>query len=448
MSARGASRVADASSWVAEWLGRLLGVELLGDRPGDVLFVADNTAISLGGGNVKPSGSDVVDRIIVHCAYLYTTRRVTEGYVPAEHDTGWQTLVAQAQKLADELAKQSLRGDLTSSLPYLSIVAPHSLLLADGGLCVRPSVVLTKIYDAEIATLRSACSLPALGSAGGSWETIISQSLIPTVAVRSALWLRSSSSFKVSPTTAYCHFCGLHVAQWSFHFRSLCPRIVIATAAGFKAILYQLSILGWNSSTSFLWSAHCTSAGGEVLDVVMGTEYQLTSAAESSLCCSWSGLVWVQGSPTCEHPAMSQSQCTLVAEAYLKAFHRFVAQADILPALLDESAFVCPLSTPSHVPWGVRVVLSLVMVLTHASASIGIFLPGPPWLTDDRCDIALIWDNHPEALIARWLRIHASCISPVESRQRIVLINGLTLEWEGCGQTSTLAHLELAMASL
>ena len=148
---------------------------------------------------------------------------------------------------------------------------------------------------------------------------------------------------------------------------------------------------------------------------------------------------------------MSQSQCTLVAEAYLKAFHRFVAQADILPALLDESAFVCPLSTPSHVPWGVRVVLSLVMVLTHASASIGIFLPGPPWLTDDRCDIALIWDNHPEALPARWLRIHASltpsCISPVESRQRIALINGLTLEWEGCGQTSTLAHLELAMSS-
>ena len=144
MSARGASRVADASSWVAEWLGRLLGVELLGDRPGDVLFVADNTAISLGGGNVKPSGSDVVDRIIVHFAYLYTTRRVTEGYVPAEHDTGWQTLVAQAQKFADELAKQSLRGDLTSNLPYLSIVAPHSLLLADGGLCVRPSVVLTK----------------------------------------------------------------------------------------------------------------------------------------------------------------------------------------------------------------------------------------------------------------------------------------------------------------
>ena len=162
----------------------------------------------------------------------------------------------------------------------------------------------------------------------------------------------------------------------------------------------------------------------------------------------------VHGSPTCEHPAMPQSQCTLVAEAYLKAFHRFVAQADILPALLDESAFVCP--QHRHMFHGVvltrRVVLSLVMVLTHASASIGILLPGPPWLTDDRCDIALIWDNHPEALPARWLRIHASltssCISPLESRQRIVLINGLTLEWEGCGQTSTLAHLELAMASL
>lgn len=227
-----ASLVKDASSWAAEWLGRLLAIELVRDLPGDVCSVADNLAVSLGAGDVKSSGSDVVDRIAAHMASFHTGRRVLECYIPAEHDTGWTSNVALAQRQADHLAKDGIVTTPIASLPCLDIVAPHSLLLISGKICIRPSSTILQHYDMELSGLRGVGHQPLLGHAGANWCSIVCDNLVPVAALRSAMWLRSATRVKLIFPRMYCPYCALFLTDWPLHFAAQCPVLVSAVRRG------------------------------------------------------------------------------------------------------------------------------------------------------------------------------------------------------------------------
>ena len=64
----GGCLVCDTSSSTSEWLGRMLGIELVRPYTGDVFFIADYTGVTAGTCDSGSTGSDVVDRITVQQA--------------------------------------------------------------------------------------------------------------------------------------------------------------------------------------------------------------------------------------------------------------------------------------------------------------------------------------------------------------------------------------------
>ena len=106
------------------------------------LAMADNTAVSLGSGLAKPSGSDAFDGGMASLAALYRERRVLEGNFPAQHGAGAASLVAPAQCDADLFASSSVTSVPPASLSYLHSVAPFSLLKLPGKVVARTGASL------------------------------------------------------------------------------------------------------------------------------------------------------------------------------------------------------------------------------------------------------------------------------------------------------------------
>ena len=202
--------------------------------------------------------------------------------------------------------------------------------------------VLSTCYDQEVAALRDIPPLPNLGYAGHAWEYIVSEAQVSTGTLRSALWLRSSPYFSVVPKDAYCPYCSLPVRNWAYHFQLLCPRALVATAAGFQAILQHLQLTGWTPTPISLWSARCVNSHGDSLEVILSTDSLLTAAPQRCLCCSWSGLIWVQGAGDARSTAPSLNDCRTLSVAYLDRFHRFVSQSDVVDTLLADTALIAP----------------------------------------------------------------------------------------------------------
>ena len=448
----GASLVHDASSWCAEWLGRLLAVELTRDRPGAVCFVSDNTTVSMMTSHVKPSGSDVIDRIRAHVAASFADRRVLEGYIPAQHDTGWSTTVSQVQQCADTLAKQALSHDVVpASLPLLSIIAPHSLLLTSKGVCIRPAVVLSELCSLEMARPSSFLSISDMGYGGHVWETLVTENRVPSMTIRSAMWLRSATFFRSAVGGAFCPYCGLGVTDWMTHFTGECPRVVIATAAGFRALLRGMRALGWTPTVLSPWTARCQRDNSAPLEVAMGSEMTLFTAAAGTLCCSWSGLVWLQGSRGSENSIIPVQDLLGLTLAYLHVFQAFLERSDVVDAMVNDTT--ADLIDTVPLPWGITVLLTMVLVLSRAVACSGLALLGPPWQPADRDDVVLVWNDSVDNLPLHILRIHALSHAAQSSArqgltQRLLLHPGLTLTWEGCGAPDSLKVLEAGVRTL
>ena len=165
-------------------------------------------------------------------ASFHTGRRVLECYIPAEHDTGWTSNVALAQRQADHLAKDGIVTTPIASLPCLDIVAPHSLLLISGKVCIRPSSTILQHYDMELSGLRGVGHQPLLGHAGANWCSIVCDNLVPVAALRSAMWLRSATRVKLIFPRMYCPYCALFLTDWPLHFAAQCPVLVSAVRRG------------------------------------------------------------------------------------------------------------------------------------------------------------------------------------------------------------------------
>ena len=140
--------------------------------------------------------------------------------------------MALAQRQAEHLGKDGIVTTPIASLPYLDIVAPHSLLLISGKVCIRQSSTILQHYDMELSGLRGVGHQPLLGHAGANWCSIVCDNLVPVAALRSAMWLRSATRVKLIFPRMYCPYCALFVTDWPLHFAAQCPVLVSAVRRG------------------------------------------------------------------------------------------------------------------------------------------------------------------------------------------------------------------------
>ena len=145
----GGTCLADASSWAAEWFAKVLGlVCLLPYNPSSALLLADNTSAVCGGLSGKSSGSYLIDCCLRFVSSRRQTCFIEEGYIPAAHDTHWDSQISDLQARADTLARLGVDGaSLVVGIPFSAILRPHAALLYKGLVCVKPSTILDTVYD-------------------------------------------------------------------------------------------------------------------------------------------------------------------------------------------------------------------------------------------------------------------------------------------------------------
>ena len=137
----------------------------------------------------------------------------------------------------------------------------------------------------------------------------------------------------------------------------------------------------------------------------MGSEMTLFTAAAGTLCCSWSGLVWLQGSRGSENSIIPVQDLLGLTLAYLHVFQAFLERSDVVDAMVNDTT--ADLIDTVPLPWGITVLLTMVLVLSRAVACSGLALLGPPWQPADRDDVVLVWNDSVDNLPLHILRIHA-----------------------------------------
>ena len=183
----------------------------------------------------------------------------------------------------------------------------------------------------------------------------------------------------------------------------------------------------------------------------MDSDLGLVGAAAGTLCCSWSGLVWLQGAHDEVKPSVTMQNSMTITISYLHSFHTYLNRSDVVDALVHDNTDVHIDTTA--LSWGHTVLLAMVMVLSKACACIGLCLNGPPWQPVERCAVALVWADSVDNLPGHLLRVYALPSAVPASakqgiRQRLVLHPQLTLTWEGCGTSDSLLVLEAGIRAL
>ena len=192
----GGARFADASSWVAEWFAKVLGlVCLLPYGPESVLLLADNTSVVCDVLSTKSSGSYLIDC----CVRFISSRRrvclIEEGFIPAAHDTHATSQISGFQARADGLARLGGSGELpVAGIPFCDILCPPAALLYKGLVCVKPCAIMDLVYNV------CACSDPVFGPLQLlppllGWERVLLGADVGNNCIRSAMWLRSAIFF-------------------------------------------------------------------------------------------------------------------------------------------------------------------------------------------------------------------------------------------------------------
>ena len=136
----------------------------------------------------------------------------TEGYIPAEHDTHWTSLVSQAQNLADLLASCTNAALAPSSIPFVDQLNLRGALFCQGLLCIHPASALEKLYTSGASP---ACSLLPLKSSTlrcTDWEYLVVEAKLTNFEISVMMWVRSISFISVCVPGAYCPFCKIAVS--------------------------------------------------------------------------------------------------------------------------------------------------------------------------------------------------------------------------------------------
>ena len=121
----------------AEWLAKIALLPLLTGWQGEVLLVTDSTAALMAGLTRAPQpGSLLV--LPLRAALTGTKAHMREAWLPAQHDSGDHSLLAQLNAEADALADRGALAALPYTVPWLPVFAGRVLATHQGCLVLHP----------------------------------------------------------------------------------------------------------------------------------------------------------------------------------------------------------------------------------------------------------------------------------------------------------------------
>ena len=230
------------SSWAAEWCAKGLALWLLQHLSiaPDVVCgtIADKLAASFGASGGSPS----------HCVWVEAIRRqytsyladghIPEFYVPAQHDTHRQDLVASWQAEADRLAKAGLSLAQAHVVPLPTLLA-DLLMYCEGHLVCNVVSTLDALYT---RTCQAYAPSP-VGCDTACWERCLLSSLLPNRALKFACWLKMAPHTHVSPKAElHCYLCRTPCHSWGQHLYYDCVSTALACLHGFRTLALSLQL--------------------------------------------------------------------------------------------------------------------------------------------------------------------------------------------------------------
>ena len=254
----GAMAVDDPSSWVAEWLGKALGVSKVLDAGyQSALLLGDNLSAAINDGLRKQTRSHYVNCIMRYLLRVFTDHSFDEGYTPSQHTTGWAHFVADAQQRAHDLASVKAARPPPLAIPLLSLLSPSALLFRHGRLCVSPVDSLSAIYETEVVPppLRRPRDQQV-----SDWSQQVADLALDTNEIRACMWIRSAPYIS-SPPGSYCPFCELPVSAWADHFESTCLPLWVAVTTAFRSVLCHVLTDDWRVEVHSVHSATISRRG-------------------------------------------------------------------------------------------------------------------------------------------------------------------------------------------
>ena len=192
-----------ATSWAAEWCGKLAAIRLaslLSVPPSSVAWsIADNVSATLGTDGGRPSNSPLVDRIRLAFAAALAGSGAGEGFTPAEHDSGWTHLVARLQSSCHDLAATGARLGRPLSIPFPDLHSESVLLFRSGRVAVAPSASLDRLYAELHPSPPAALPLPESCDYGyRRWAELAETNTLTPGSLRLAALLRAAPLFPTS----------------------------------------------------------------------------------------------------------------------------------------------------------------------------------------------------------------------------------------------------------
>lgn len=442
----GGARLADPSSWVAEWFGKILAVNRLSFfDPCDVLLLADNTSVILDWHNIRSSGSHIVDCCVRYFWDFTKQWRVEEGFIPAAHDTLWSNTVSEYQKMADMLANEGRRCTPTQNgLPFLNVLRLKAVLLSRELVCIKPAVVLDSLYD--VLTSVSPSSPPCPLSAAFGWEDAVSTCSVGNGALRHALWIRSAPLFHSGPDRPYCPFCSLLVQDWASHFNSGCSRLFVGCLVSFRRAVALTCDTNWSLIWRGPWQVLASHKDRGTMLISLVDDFLTiqgdSSEGVASVFLTRSGLVRLP----MESPHIPSSWCSGLVANYLKALESCLLSADMGVLLLDAEGTH---PTPTY-PAGIEILATLVSILSGAVSGDSTCLSPPMWVQPP--SHSRIWVstspvvNPPFDVLVIYVR-QGSFDFPLG--QSSVCVGGYwNVSWDGCLELPSLTHVEAALLAL
>ena len=229
-----------ASPTGAEWLVRLVALHLLQGWHGCLVSSADCSSALLRGCTRFPPKLTVLELLWRRlCLNLLGLHQHCELWVPAQHDTQAQHLLALLNKEAHDLAARGASTPTPWAVPLPQHLQGALVLHYQGALLLEPQLGLDQAYEDATAAAYYAGRRSRLWRPDGTvFYDLLESDALPTRAIKRAFAYRALE-WQPPPEPGIpmeCHFCGIAEGQLCQHVRSRCP-------AAFLHLLHAQALL-------------------------------------------------------------------------------------------------------------------------------------------------------------------------------------------------------------
>lgn len=265
-----------------------------------------------------------VDRVRI--AFATLVPHIEEGYIPAQHNSGWVTTIANWQAQCHDLAANGVRLAKRASYPFPQELSGLALLYHDGRLVVHLGHTLDALQrSALMPTLGGMHSIANDMLACKVWAAQVASCRLGASALRCIFWLRSACSmFQTMSATLRCPYCRQACIGWGVHGLHACAVLAAGALFVFHHAIDHLRRLDFapcmidtvtvSCSTPVPWSFRlCHDGDMAVPDTAVGM--------------TWSGLI--RAGPALQR-ALSYDLCSTLSRVYLQAMGKWAEAESVL----------------------------------------------------------------------------------------------------------------------